>query len=276
MALINRAKKEINIKIVYFGLPLAGKSATLEAVYKKLPPEFRGTLKSMAVRDDRMLFFDFLPLGAGTLDGYTVRVHLYTAPGTVADTASWKIVLKGADGVVFVADSAATRLEANRESLEQLRSLLQGGGRSLEEVPVMVQSNKSDATGAALPESVAEILGGDFEIKAASAATGEGVMPVLSMVLKRVLEAIRSTQLEGVAEGPLRLTALGLPEEEKIGVVAEVTAAQPEMPTGAEPELLLDGPPEPLENGLLRVPLVMRFDGREKKVALNVAITLEQ
>lgn len=275
MALINRAKKEINIKIVYFGLPLAGKSATLESIYKKLPPDFRGTLKSMAVRDDRMLFFDFLPMGAGKLDGYTVRVHLYTAPGIIADTASWKIVLKGADGVVFVADSAATRLEANRESLEQLRGLLQGGGTSLEEIPVIVQNNKSDVTGAALPESVAEIMGGALDVVAASAVSGEGIMPVLSTVLKQALETIRTTQLEGVPEGPLRLTALELPEEEKIAA-AQVAEKKPEVPVGVEPELLIDGPPESLGNGLLRVPLVMRFDGREKKASLTVTITLEQ
>ena len=275
MALINRAKKEINTKIVYFGLPLAGKTATLESLFKMLPPEFRGTLKSMAVRDDRMLFFDFLPLGAGKLDGYTVRVHLYTAPGTIADMASWKIVLKGADGVVFVADSAATRLEANRESLEQLRGLLQGGGRNLEEIPLIVQGNKSDVTGAASPETVAEVLGGGLDVVAASAATGEGVMPVLSMLVKQVLETISNTQMEGRGEGPLRLTALELPEKEKAGVIVEA-AVNPEIAAGIEPELMIDGAPEPLGNGLLRLPLVIRFDGKEKKVTLKVAISLEQ
>lgn len=277
MALINRAKKEINTKIVYFGPAVSGKTATLERIYKTLPLDCRGNLKSMAVRSDRMLFFDFLPLGSGAMEGYTVRLHLYTAPGTVMDEATWKIVLKGADGVVFVADSAAGRQEANRAALEQLRGLLRDGGGNLDDMAVAIQCNKCDVAGAALPEVVADSMGAaGFEAVAASALTGEGVMPILSALTRQVLETIRRGQLEVEAGGELLLPVLEAPAEKEKAAATKAPEEKATLPAGAEPQLVLNGAPEPLGGGLIRLPLAIRYDGKEKKVALTIAITTEE
>jgi len=144
MAMVNQAKREINAKIVFFGPGLAGKATNLKHVYNKLKPEFRGAMKAMNVQDARMLFFDFTPPGDGNILGFRVRFHVYTVSGHVVDPAAWKMVLKGVDGVVFVADSAPQRQAANRESLDNLEAFLKGYGQSLTSVPVMFQFNKSD------------------------------------------------------------------------------------------------------------------------------------
>src|SRR4051794_29575880 len=112
MPLVNAAKNEVNVKIVLYGAPGAGKGATLEAAYRALKPEVRGKMKSMSLRDDRMLFFDFLP-GIRNSDGLEVRAHLYTLQGQVSGAGSWKNVMKGCDGIIFVADSATEKEEEN-------------------------------------------------------------------------------------------------------------------------------------------------------------------
>src|SRR5690349_3874680 len=144
MALVNQAKREINAKIVYFGPGLAGKSTNLRHIYGKLKPEFRANLKGMQVKDARMLFFDFTPPGDSSVHGCKVRFHVYAISGEPSEPAVWKMVLKGVDGVVFVADSAMDRVGANRTALEQLSGYLSGYGLSLASLPVVFQYNKTD------------------------------------------------------------------------------------------------------------------------------------
>ena len=202
MALVNQTKREINAKIVFFGPELAGKATNLKHVFGKLKPEFRGTMKSMSVQDARMLFFDFTPPGDGHLQGFRVRIHVYTISGQVADPALWKMVLKGTDGVVFVADAAPHRATANRESLDDLTTYLQGYGQNLASIPVVFQFNKRDLSDALEAAEMERMLNpGRLPSFQASSRSGEGVLPTLLSLVKTVLAGLRSRGLEGIATG---------------------------------------------------------------------------
>ncbi|WP_225071113.1 ADP-ribosylation factor-like protein [Desulfuromonas sp. CSMB_57] len=188
MAFINYASREINCKIVYYGPGLCGKTTNLQTIYQRTAPESRGKMISLATETERTLFFDFLPLALGDIRGFKTRFHLYTVPGQVFYDASRKLILKGVDGVVFVADSQHDRLDANVESLENLKDNLEEQGYQLEKLPYVIQYNKRD-----LPNltEVAELRGllnptevPDFE---ACALTGEGVFETLKAVAKQIL-----------------------------------------------------------------------------------------
>ncbi|NOY65531.1 MAG: gliding-motility protein MglA, partial [Nitrospirae bacterium] len=144
MSFINYSTREINCKIVYYGPGLCGKTTNLQFIYKKTAPEQKGKLISLATESERTLFFDFLPLALGDIKGFRVRFHLYTVPGQVFYAASRKLILKGVDGVVFVADSQIERMDANIESLEDLRINLAEYGYELDRLPFVIQYNKRD------------------------------------------------------------------------------------------------------------------------------------
>ena len=148
MTFINYAAREINCKIVYYGPGLGGKTTNLKWIFGKSNPASRGKLISLATETDRTLFFDFLPLDLGTIRGFKTRFHLYTVPGQVFYDASRKLILKGVDGVVFVADSQAARMEANQESLKNLQSNLKDQGYNLMKIPYVLQLNKRDTASA--------------------------------------------------------------------------------------------------------------------------------
>jgi signal recognition particle receptor subunit beta len=188
MSFVNRMTKEINCKIVYYGPGLCGKTANLQWIFQTTKPESRGKMISLETETERTLFFDFLPLELGQINGYKVRFHLYTVPGQVFYDASRRLILKGADGVIYVADSQTSRMEANVESLENLEQNLQSYKVSLAEIPYVVQYNKRD-----LPEltSVDELRAAlnphgvpDYQAKAKS---GEGVFDTLKGLAKLVL-----------------------------------------------------------------------------------------
>jgi signal recognition particle receptor subunit beta len=202
MALVNQAKQEINAKIVFFGPGLAGKASNLKHVYNKLKPEFRGAMKAMNVQDARMLFFDFTPPGEGNVEGFRVRFHVYTVSGSAVEPAAWKMVLKGVDGVVFVADSAPERQAANRESLESLEAFLKGYGQTLASIPVVYQFNKSDLPDA-LPVADLDRMFNPSRQPSfkASSRTGEGVLQTLLGLVKTVLVRMRDKGLEGIGSG---------------------------------------------------------------------------
>src|ERR1041385_4592735 len=144
MTFINYAAREINCKIVYYGPGLCGKTTNLQWIYDKTNPQAKGKLVSLATETDRTLFFDFLPLDLGTVRGFKTRFHLYTVPGQVFYEASRKLILKGADGVVFVADSQEERLDANLETLENLREHLKEHNLDFSTIPYVLQLNKRD------------------------------------------------------------------------------------------------------------------------------------
>jgi mutual gliding-motility protein MglA len=224
MSMINYASREINCKIVYYGPGLGGKTTNLEHIYGKVKPETRGKLISLATETERTLFFDFLPVDLGTIRGFKTRFHLYTVPGQVYYNASRKLILKNVDGIVFVGDSQAERMEANLESMQNLYDNMAEYGYDLTKMPFVIQYNKRDLETAAPVAALQAALnpgwelddpakfrttpdpyhGGDNLVDQIStgewverapyfeavAITGEGVFDTLKAVSKLVLKAL--------------------------------------------------------------------------------------
>jgi len=192
MTFINYASREINCKIVYYGPGLCGKTTNLQYIYDSTSPAAKGKLISLATETDRTLFFDFMPLELGTVRGFKTRFHLYTVPGQVYYDASRKLILKGVDGVVFVADSQEERMDANVESLYNLEENLQTQGYDLMELPYVLQLNKRDLPSAMPVEDLtSELLKKEEPVFEAVAANGTGVFDTLKAVAKQVLTELR-------------------------------------------------------------------------------------
>jgi signal recognition particle receptor subunit beta len=149
MSFINYMAREINCKIVYYGPGLCGKTTNLQYIYAKTSPEAKGKMISLATETERTLFFDFLPVDLGTIRGFKVKFHLYTVPGQVYYNASRKLILKGVDGVVFVADSQIERMDANIEAMQNLYENMAQHGYDLTRIPFAIQYNKRDLPNAA-------------------------------------------------------------------------------------------------------------------------------
>jgi signal recognition particle receptor subunit beta len=164
MSMINYASREINCKIVFYGPGLGGKTTNLEYVYGKVSPSTRGKLISLATETERTLFFDFLPVDLGTIRGFKTRFHLYTVPGQVYYNASRKLILKGVDGVVFVADSQAERGEANLEAMQNLYDNMAAYGYDLTRMPFVIQYNKRDLPNAAPLAELQAMLNPGWEV----------------------------------------------------------------------------------------------------------------
>ncbi len=164
MSMINYASREINCKLVYYGPGLGGKTTNLEHVYRKVSPNTRGKLISLATETERTLFFDFLPVDLGTIRGFKTRFHLYTVPGQVYYNASRKLILKGVDGVVFVADSQLDRMEANQESMQNLYDNMAEYGYDLTRMPFVIQYNKRDLPTAAPIAELQSALNPGWEV----------------------------------------------------------------------------------------------------------------
>ena len=191
MSMINYASREINCKIVYYGPGLCGKTTNLEYVYEKVAPNTRGKLISLATETERTLFFDFLPVDLGTIRGFKTRFHLYTVPGQVYYNASRKLILKGVDGVVFVADSQVERLDANVESMHNLYENLAEYGLDLREVPFIIQYNKRDLPNtSSLQELEAQLNPNRVPHFEAVAPRGIGVFDTLKAVSKLVIKSL--------------------------------------------------------------------------------------
>ncbi len=224
MSMINYASREINCKIVYYGPGLGVKTTNLEHVYGKVSPDTRGKLISLATETERTLFFDFLPVDLGTIRGFKTRFHLYTVPGQVYYNASRKLILKGVDGIVFVADSQIERMEANQEAMQNLYDNMSEYGYDLTRMPFVIQYNKRDLPNAAPIRDLQSALNPGWEISDPSrmrvtanpfrsgenlveqlqtgewvehapyfdavAVTGEGVFDTLKAVSKLVLKSL--------------------------------------------------------------------------------------
>ena len=190
MAIINYAQKVINFKVVYYGPGVAGKTANLQHIHKSLPDVSKGNMISLAAGDDRTLFFDFLPVSATTVRGFTAKFQLYTVPGQVYYNASRKLILKGVDGIVFVADSQIERMEANVESMQNLYDNMAEYGYNLDEMPYVIQYNKRDlANIAPLPymEFMLNRRARQVPYFEAVAVNGDGVFDTLNTVSRMVL-----------------------------------------------------------------------------------------
>jgi signal recognition particle receptor subunit beta len=191
MSMINYASREINCKLVYYGPGLGGKTTNLEYVYNKVNPETRGKLISLATEQERTLFFDFLPVDLGSIRGFKTRFHLYTVPGQVYYNASRRLILKGVDGLVFVADSQAERMDANIAALENLYENLADYGYDPAQLPIVLQWNKRDLPSAVPTEELGRQLNpmGLPEYEAV-AVSGVGVFDTLKAVSKLVLKSL--------------------------------------------------------------------------------------
>ena len=192
MSFINFAAREINCKIVYYGAGLGGKTTNLQVVYDKTTDKQKGKMISLATETDRTLFFDFLPLDLGTVRGFKTRFHLYTVPGQVFYDASRKLILRGVDGIVFVADSQEERMDANVEALDNLMSNLKEHGYDFMKVPYVLQLNKRDLPTALPVDALKKELVKKAEpVFEAVAYTGVGVFETLREVARQVLVELK-------------------------------------------------------------------------------------
>jgi len=192
LTFINYASREINCKIVYYGPGLGGKTTNIQYIYDTTNTESKGKLISLATETDRTLFFDFLPLDLGTIRGFKTRFHLYTVPGQVFYDASRKLILKGVDGVVFVADSQEERMDANIESIYNLRLNLKENGFDISNMPYVLQFNKRDLPNlVSVEEMEKELRLKDEPTFEAVAIKGVGVMETLKAVAKQVIMELK-------------------------------------------------------------------------------------
>ncbi|RME05314.1 MAG: gliding-motility protein MglA [Deltaproteobacteria bacterium] len=198
MTFINYSSREINCKVVYYGPGLCGKTTNLQYVYDNINAEAKGKMISLATETERTLFFDFLPLALGKIEGFKTRLHLYTVPGQIFYNASRKLIIKGVDGIVFVADSQESRLDANVESYENLQENLAEIKHTPHSIPFVVQYNKRDLPNILSPEEIRAEMGieaGEFPEFEAVAIEGKGVFETLKAISKLILtELTKSTQ----------------------------------------------------------------------------------
>ena len=192
MSFINFAAREINCKIVYYGAGLGGKTTNLQHVFDKTSDKNRGKMISLATETDRTLFFDFLPLDLGTVRGFKTRFHLYTVPGQVFYDASRKLILRGVDGVVFVADSQEERMDANIEALDNLNDNLKEHGYDFAKIPYVLQLNKRDLPNALPVDTLRkELIKKGESVFEAVASQGMGVFETLKEVARQVLVELK-------------------------------------------------------------------------------------
>jgi signal recognition particle receptor subunit beta len=235
VVLFNYAIREITAKIVYYGPGLCGKTTNLQHIHEKLDPGARGKLLSLATDGDRTLFFDFLPIEMGAIGGYKVRFQLYTVPGQVHYNATRKLVLKGVDAVVFVADSQVSMVERNRESFENLIENLVENGHDPARVPVVVQLNKRDLPGVAgVGELVAALGVGEVPVFEAVASRGDGVFETLKAVVRLTLSRLRS-QFESESPGSEPREAPPPPPPSPASVLTPAPAAMVASPPPVAP-----------------------------------------
>jgi len=205
MSSINFATREISCKVVYYGPGLSGKTTNLQVIHQKMPQDKRTDMVSLATEGDRTLFFDFLPLNLGDIKGFKTRFQLYTVPGQVYYNSTRKLVLRGVDGIVFVADSQRSRQAENLESLQNLRQNLQDYGMNLDDIPFVLQYNKRDMDNVFTLDEMNEMLNPDKKIQffPATAHNGKGVVTTLKTIAMLVIEKFN------VKQGFLRKAAVG-------------------------------------------------------------------
>lgn len=196
MALINRASREISCKIVFYGPGLGGKTTNLRKIYQKVDPQAKSQLISLATELDRTLFFDFMPLDLGTIQGYKTKFHLYTVPGQVFYNASRKLVLRGVDGIVFVADSQRERFEDTLASFNNMKENMAEMSLSIDTVPLVIQYNKRDLPNiVSLDELKSQLNGNNYPDFEAVASQGIGVFETLKEIARQVLANVGKRSL---------------------------------------------------------------------------------
>ncbi len=293
MALLDSSKKEINAKIVYYGPGLSGKTSNIQFVYRKLKPEHRGKLMTLATQTDRTLFFDFLPVELGEIRGLKVRFQIYTVPGQVFYNATRKLVLKNVDGIIFVADSQKKMFNENLESLKNLEDNLRFYNKPLQDIPLVFQYNKRDLPEVSPVEELQEKLNRwGAPSFGAVAQRGEGVLQTLTTITKLVIQKLKASPdvmaqtaaLPQPTAMPKEYVPADLPRELRISTSAQAAAATAVAArpisvalTKKSPDLeIIDlGKPEKVSSNVFRIPLILRGHDSTERLTLTITITLE-
>jgi signal recognition particle receptor subunit beta len=295
MALINHAKREINAKIVYYGREGAGKRVSLQYLYDRIRPSLRGELKTVPASGDSLLFFDFSPFEHPVYGGYRIRFHMYSLTGTVTNPAAWKMTLKGADGVVIVADASPEMVPANRESISQLRGFLAAYGVGLHDIPCVLQLNRVGSNGRS-PETgiAAELDVPDMQTCFSESGSSEGVLEALSLLSRDIMARIgqddalragrrKETSKTGVKpeESPPLIhlePADRLMAPESVHSISEGLSLradrQEEGADGSERlQVVLAGEGAVLySDGAVRIPLEITLGGASRRLVVSIAI----
>ena len=239
MVQINFAQKEIQCKIVYYGPGMSGKTTNLELVHAKAPEDHRGELTSIATTGERTLYFDYMPLDLGQIAGISTKFQLYTVPGQIYYKSTRRLVLQGVDGIVFVADSSAEKMRENKESLADLEDNLKEMGKTLKDVPIIIQYNKRDIPDAlSLEELDKEINPYGFPTMEAIATKGEGVFPTLKHLAGLVLESVNKG---GLATARTRTNRRANREKQTVAAPVAANAAPTTQGTASATQRPLSG-----------------------------------
>lgn len=289
MALINYAKREINAKIVYYGCEGVGKRVLLKYLYDRIKPSLRGELKIVPASGDSLLFFDFSPFEHPVFGGYRIRFHMYSLTGAVTNPAAWKMTLKGADGVVIVADASPEKVSAARESISRLRGFLAAYGVGLHDIPCVLQLNRVGSSGRSPEAGIAEELDvPDMRTCFSEAGSGEGVLEALSLLSRDIMarigqdDALRTegrtvtSEVERDADDspvpiPLETEELLL-KPESVQSIAKAEK-QVEGEDGRDRlQIVLSGEGAASSEGTVRIPLEITLGGVSRRLVVSIAI----
>lgn len=279
MALVNHAKREINAKIVYYGGEGAGKQALLTYIHDRIKPSLRGELTSMKTGEDSLLFFDFSPFEKPVFEGYRLRFHLYTLPGRVANPAAWRMTLKGADGVVIVADAAPEWSAESRENILRLRDFLAAYGQGIGDLPCLLQLNWNGRTQRpTAPVTSAELGIPGIPACCSDTASGEGVLAAFSQLSREIMNRISAERSEWPGEQPAHDVHEAVPSAETtLPVTADVPDDAVSVGVGAVSasegwQVSLGGECVTCDGGSITVPLVVTHNGEVCRMKVSVAL----
>ena len=294
MALVNYAKREINVKIVYYGHEGAGKRVSLQYLYDRIKPTLRGALKTVPASGDSLIFFDFSPFEHPVFGGYRIRFHMYSLTGKVTNPAAWKMTLKGADGVVIVADASSDMLPATRESISRLRGFLSAYGVGLHDIPCVLQLNRIGNSGHSSEAAIAmELDVPDMRTCLSEAGTGRGVLDALSLISRDIMarigqdDALQSgergmTVEEGMdSDGKIPPRSLE-PNELVLGVGPSRSGEEKPFSSVAKQKKGAQGCDHPqvelaeegasCSDGTVRIPLEIMVGGESRRLVVSLSI----
>lgn len=269
MAVINHAKREINAKIVYYGPAASGKGSLFRYIHQRIKPNLCGPLKSMPAGGDNLLFFDYLPFEQAALDGYQIRFHLYTLTGPVANPGTWKMVLKGLDGLALVAEAGKEQDSVTQQALRTLQAVLAGHGRDLRQLPCVLISSKAERIESQAAAGWGANLG-DFPTVRSSSQTGEGVVQALATLSQMIVQQLRMAH-----EPPLSSSGATCCTDADVAG----PASTPTVDASQSPSIEASRSPAAVELGgasVVRLPLTLQVGGQSRHFSLRVTLELEE